>query len=68
MLGLTLAPPRFLGRHIVIGTVIDSHKSVTNRPIEVWTVVDMRDEASPLLAARPHGHNAYPVREEGGEI
>jgi hypothetical protein len=61
-------PPRFLGRHIVIGTVIDDRKSGANRPLEVRTVVDMRDAESPLLAARPHGHNAYPVRHEGGEI
>ena len=61
-------PPRFLGRHIIIGTVIDEHRSGANRPLEIRPVVDMRDAASPLLAPATHGHNAYPVREEGGEI
>jgi uncharacterized protein YbjQ (UPF0145 family) len=61
-------PPRFLGRHIVIGTVIDERRSGANRPLEIRPVVDMRDAASPLLAAAANRHNAYPVREEGGEI
>jgi hypothetical protein len=62
------APPRFLGRHIVIGTVVDERRSGANRPLDVRPVVDMRDAPSPLFAERQHGHNAYPVREEEGEI
>jgi hypothetical protein len=61
-------PRRYLGRHIVIGTVIHTRNSVTDAPIDVRTVVDMRDDDSPLLTERPHGHNAFPVDEEGGPI
>jgi hypothetical protein len=61
------SPPRFLGRHIVIGTVVDSAR-FAGIPHEIRTVVDMRGELSPLLSAAPHGHNAYPVREEEGAI
>jgi hypothetical protein len=61
-------PLQFLGRHIVIGTVIRDHPSAANLPIDVKTVVDMRDDESPLRWARPHGHNAYPVEEEDGPI
>jgi hypothetical protein len=57
-------PPQFLGRHIVVGTVIHDRPSATNAPIEISTVVDMRDDESPLLSPRPHGHNAYPVDDE----
>jgi hypothetical protein len=60
-------PPRFLGRHIVIGTVVDSTRSA-GVPHEIRTVVDMRDQLSPLLSAAPTSHNAYPVREEEGPI
>jgi Putative heavy-metal-binding len=61
------SPPRFLGRHIVIGTVVHTERAHAV-PHEIRTVVDMRDELSPLLAAAPHGHNAYPVRDEEGAI
>ncbi len=61
-------PPQFLGRHIVVGTVIHDHRSVTNAPLEIATVVDMRDDESPLLSTRPHGHNAYSSNEEDGPI
>ncbi len=60
-------PPRFLGRHIVIGTVVHTERA-GGVPHEIQTVVDMRDELSPLLAATPHGHNAYPVADEEGAI
>jgi hypothetical protein len=62
------APPQFVGRHIVIGTVVHDRRPGTNAPIELRTVLDMRDDLSPLLAERPHGHNAYPVASEGGPI
>ncbi len=56
-------PTRFLGRFIVIGTVVSSRRrDVVPHPIR--TVVDMRGRLSPLLAERPHGHNAYPVHNE----
>jgi hypothetical protein len=61
------SPPRFLGRHIIIGTVVDSTRSA-GVPHEIRTVVDMRDQLSPLLSAAPTSHNAYPVREEEGPI
>lgn len=61
-------PPRFLGRHIVIGTVIDTQASALNREHPVRAVVDMRDGESPLLATAAHPHNAYSVRDEEGMI
>jgi hypothetical protein len=61
-------PPRFLGRHIVIGTVIDTQASAMNRAPEIRAVVDMCDAESPLLAAAPSPHNVYSVREEEGMI
>jgi Putative heavy-metal-binding len=60
-------PPRFLGRHIIIGTVIDTRRA-SPVPHDIRTVVDMRDDLSPLANAAEHGHNAYPVREEEGAI
>ena len=62
------APPRFLGRHIVIGTVIDTSRSGIGVPHEIRAVVDMRDALSPLANAAVSGHNAYPVRDEEGAI
>jgi hypothetical protein len=62
------APPRFLGRHIVIGTVIDTQASVMNRELDIRAVVDMDGGDSPLLAPAPPSHNAYSVREEEGMI
>jgi uncharacterized protein YbjQ (UPF0145 family) len=41
-------PPAFLGRHIVIGTVVDSRPG-DGVPHRIRTVVDMRDDLSPLL-------------------
>jgi hypothetical protein len=60
-------PERFLARHIVIGTVIDS-KRYASFPYDIRPVVDMRDDLSPLLSDRPHGHNAYSTNEEEGAI
>ena len=56
--------PRFLGRHIVIGTVVDATRSDDGVPHAIHAVVDMRDELSPLSNMAVSGHNAYPVREE----
>lgn len=61
-------PPRFLGRHIVIGTVIDTQASAMNREHAVRAVVDMCDGESPLLAAAAPSHNAYSARDEEGMI
>ena len=61
-------PPRFLGRHIVIGTVIDTQASAMNREHPVRAVVDMCDGESPLLATTAPSHNAYSVRDEEGMI
>lgn len=58
---------RYLARHIVIGTVVDS-KQYASFPHEIRPVVDMRDTLSPLLDTRPHGHNAYSTNEEEGPI
>ena len=41
-------PDRYLGRHIVIGTVVDARRG-DGVPHHIRTVVDMRDELSPLL-------------------
>lgn len=60
-------PPRFLGRHIVIGTVVHT-KPASGVPHEIRTVVDMRDGLSPLSNAMVAGHTAYPLREEEGAI
>ncbi|HJU16580.1 MAG TPA: heavy metal-binding domain-containing protein [Stellaceae bacterium] len=62
------SPPRFLGRHIVIGTVVDSRVSGTNRDPAIRAVVDLCDGESPLLAAAPSSHNAAPIHEEEGMI
>ncbi len=61
-------PPRFLGRHIVIGTVVDTQASALNREHPVRAVVDMRDGESPLLVAAAPPRNAYSVRDEEGMI
>jgi len=60
-------PPKYLGRHIVIGTVVATRPRDTVRH-DIRTVVDMRDDLSPLRAARPHGHNAYASNDEDAVI
>jgi uncharacterized protein YbjQ (UPF0145 family) len=61
------APPRYWGRHIVIGTVIDYGKSVSNTDFDIRAVVDMRDTLSPLGGARRHGNNVYSTSDEEDE-
>jgi hypothetical protein len=61
-------PPNFLGRHIVIGTVVDTPPRA---PVtaEVEPVIDMRDDLSPLRApGRPRhsSHQADIIDQEGG--
>lgn len=60
-------PPRFLGRHIVIGTVVDTQASALNRAHPIRAVVDLCDGDSPLVAAAPD-RNATSVRDEEGMI
>jgi uncharacterized protein YbjQ (UPF0145 family) len=59
--------PQFLGRFIVIGTTVQC-KANDNILAKVRTVIDMRDDLSPLLGESGHGHTAYPVEteKEGG--
>ena len=57
-------PPNFLGRHIVVGTVIDTPRGAPV-PHGIEPVVDMRDAASPLAAKAAVRHTAYPVDGEG---
>ncbi len=58
---------RYLGRHIVIGTIIECQRGVA-LPHSIRTVVDMRDGLSPLVAENIANHNTYPVENEGGAI
>ena len=51
-------PDQYLGRHIVIGTVVETRYG-DPIPHGIRTVVDMRDELSPLIRIRPKSHNAY---------
>lgn len=59
--------PGYLGRHIVIATVIDSER-YRSVPHDIRHVVDMCDGTSPLLDTRPSGHNAYDTNQEEGSI
>jgi hypothetical protein len=61
-------PPRYLGRHIVIGTVVSTTRAADSVPHTIRAVVDMRDDLSPLSNRPLFSHNAYPVREEEGAI
>jgi hypothetical protein len=56
-------PPLYLGRHIVVGTVIDARRGDgVKHPIH--TVVDMRDDQSPLTRDAAPRHNAYDATHE----
>ena len=60
-------PVRYLGRHIVIGTVVQAgEKSAID--YGVHTVVDMRDDLSPLYAPDPHAPGAHDFNEHEGGI
>jgi hypothetical protein len=59
--------PGYLGRHIVIATVIDGER-YRSVPHDIRHVVDMCDGTSPLLETRPSGHNAYDSNQEEGSI
>ena len=61
-------PPAYLGRHIVIGTVVDT-KVGAPVPHGIDMVVDMRDDLSPLRTPDAPRHSAYQSDmqdEEGG--
>jgi hypothetical protein len=57
----------YLGRHIVLGTVVDGER-YRSVPHDIRHVVDMCDGVSPLLDTRPTGHNAYDTNQEEGSI
>ena len=56
----------FLGRHIVVGTTVDTRRLPV--PHGITPVVDMRDDLSPLNAERSGTHNVYDMNEEEGAI
>ena len=60
-------PPAYLGRHIVVGTVVDTKRGAPV-PHGVDTVIDMRDDLSPLNGGTGHRHSVYdgdPMDEDG---
>ncbi|MCW6512958.1 heavy metal-binding domain-containing protein [Lichenifustis flavocetrariae] len=58
--------PQILGRHIVLGTVVQTSADRTV-PHTITPVVDMRDQLSPLRETAPRSHTAYGAQadEEG---
>ncbi|HEY1753181.1 MAG TPA: hypothetical protein VGG29_18130 [Caulobacteraceae bacterium] len=61
------SPDQYLGRHIVIGTVVDLRPGA-KVPHEIETVVDARDELSPLKGGGGPSHNAYTSNDREGSI
>lgn len=59
-------PPAWLGRHIVVGTVVDARRG-SAVPAGIVPVVDMLD-ASPLEGAAATRHTAYDLNDEEGAI
>ena len=55
-------PDQYLGRHIVIGTVVQVERG-QGVPHSIETVVDMRDDLSPLVQSR-QGHSAGAMSSE----
>ena len=60
-------PPNYLGRHIVIGTVIQSRRG-DGIPHSIRTVVDMRDALSPLNGATTDTVDVEANNEHSGGI
>ena len=60
-------PPAFLGRHIVIGTVIDTPRNAPV-PHNIRMVVDMRDDESPLNNRTERRQIDYESNESEGGI
>ena len=61
------SPDRYLGRHIVIGTVVES-RAGDGVPHHIATVVDMCDEISPLAGVERPIEGLYGINERGGPI
>ena len=62
-------PPAYLGRHIVIGTVVDTRRAA-GFPHEIEQVIDMRDDLSPLNRPNEPRHSGYEadVQDQEGDI
>jgi len=60
-------PPNYLGRHIVIGTVVETKRG-DGIPHHIQTVVDMRDELSPLIGGGASGNDFETTNEMAGGI
>jgi hypothetical protein len=62
-------PPAYLGRHIVIGTVVDTRRAAA-LPHEIEPVIDMRDDLSPLNDPSEPRHSGYEadVQDQEGAI
>ena len=56
-------PPSFLARYIILGTAIQC-EPCQSVPHDIFPVVDMRDDISPLRARAAHGHTAYTLETE----
>jgi uncharacterized protein YbjQ (UPF0145 family) len=63
------APPAYLGRHIVIGTVVDTRPGIPFTP-GIEPVIDMRDDLSPLRDPGAPRHSPYhsDVEDQEGGI
>ena len=60
-------PMRYLGRHIVIGTVVDTPRNAPV-PHAIRTVVDMRDTLSPLRRKTGSRHSGFGTNDNEGGI
>jgi hypothetical protein len=62
-------PPAYLGRHIVVGTVVDTPRGA-DVPHGIDPVIDMRDDLSPLKRTDEVRHTTYDTdsSEEEGSI
>jgi uncharacterized protein YbjQ (UPF0145 family) len=57
------SPPMYLGRWIIVGTVVDTPRNA-KIPHDIVAVVDMRDNASPLRRSGDRRHTAYTLETE----
>jgi uncharacterized protein YbjQ (UPF0145 family) len=60
-------PDRYLGRHILVGTVVQVEEGAAI-PVEIRTAVDMCDGLSPLDAAAAGGPSVYSLNEREGAL
>ena len=63
--GIVGGSPAYLGRHIVIGTVVDARRKA-DVPHKIHTVVDMRDDLSSLHRSGASNLNYRHMDREGG--